>query len=123
MKSKKGLMVLIVACFLFAISFVYAQPQDVYKLHWEGAKLPPTEFTHKKHAEDYKIDCKVCHHKDPNPAEKVAKCISCHDIAEAKNGAPKAETAYHKNCIDCHKKENEGGKAAPTKCNECHKKG
>lgn len=122
MKSKKGLMVLIAASFLFAISFVYAQPQDVYKLHWEGAKFPPVDFTHKKHIENYKVDCKVCHHKDANPAEKAQKCTTCHDIAEAKDNAPKAMDAYHKNCIDCHKKENEAGKAAPTKCNECHKK-
>ncbi|MCS7203327.1 MAG: cytochrome c family protein [Thermodesulfovibrio sp.] len=122
MTSKKGLIVLIAVCFVFVISFVHAQPKDVYMLHWEGAKFPPTEFTHKKHAEDYKIDCKDCHHKDPNPAEKVEKCISCHDIAEAKGGAPKAMDAYHKNCIDCHKKENEAGKSAPVKCNECHKK-
>lgn len=126
MKSKKGLIVLIAACFIFAISFVHAQPQDVYKLHWEGAKFPPTEFNHKKHAENYKIDCKKCHHADANPAEKVMKCIECHDPtgekAAEKGGGIKAMDAYHKNCIDCHKKENETGKSAPTKCNDCHKK-
>lgn len=122
MKSIRGLAVLIAVSFAFAISLVNAQPQDVYKLHWEGAKFPPTEFTHKKHAEDYKIACKECHHKDEDPAKGVKKCISCHDIAEAKGDAPKAMDAYHKNCIDCHKKENEAGKAAPTKCNDCHKK-
>ncbi len=122
MRSKKGLIVLITVCFLFAISLAGAQMQDVYKLHWEGAKFPPVDFTHKKHIEDYKIDCKLCHHKDPNPAQGVQKCISCHDISEPKGNAPKAMDAYHKNCIDCHKAENEIGKAAPTKCNDCHKR-
>ncbi|MEJ5226727.1 cytochrome c3 family protein [Thermodesulfovibrio sp.] len=128
MRSKKGLIILTLAMFLLAISIVYAQqkPQDVYKLHWEGAKFPPTEFNHKKHAENYKIDCKTCHHTDANPAEKATKCIECHDPqgekAAEKGGGIKAMDAYHKQCIDCHKKENEAGKAAPTKCNDCHKK-
>ncbi len=126
MESKKGLIVLIAVCFLFAISIVYAQPKDVYKLHWEGAKLPPTEFNHKNHAENYKIDCKKCHHTDANPAEKATKCTTCHDpageIADEKGGGKKAMDAFHGQCIECHKKENEAGKAAPTKCNDCHKK-
>lgn len=126
MKFKRGFIVLIAVFFVFAISFVYAQPKDVYKLHWEGAKFPPTDFNHKNHAEKYKIDCKHCHHTDPNPAEKVTKCITCHDpsgdIAATKGGGIKGMDAYHKQCIDCHKKENESGKNAPTKCNDCHKK-
>jgi len=122
-KSKKGLIVLIAVTFLFAISFVYAQPQDVYDLKLEGAKFPPVKFSHAKHSTDYKVDCKVCHHKEADPKVKVQKCTDCHDPAEAKNGASKAMDAYHKNCIDCHKKAVEEGKAAPTKCNECHKKG
>lgn len=118
MKSKRGLIVFIAACFLFGITLVYAQ-QDVYELKIEGGKFPPVQFTHAKHVTDYKIDCKVCHHKEADPQVKVQKCVECHDPVEVKNGACKAMEAYHKNCIDCHKKE---GKAAPTKCNECHKK-
>lgn len=128
MGSKKGLIVLTLAIFVLAISLVYAQqkPQDVYKLPPSGGKFPPTEFNHKNHSETYKIDCKLCHHTDSNPAEKATKCHNCHDsageIAAEKGGGMKAMDAYHKLCIDCHKKENEGGKNAPTKCNDCHKK-
>lgn len=120
--TKKGLLVLVAACFLFAISFVYAQLQDVYNLKIEGGKFPPVKFTHAKHSTDYKIDCKVCHHKEADPKAKAQKCTDCHNPAEAKDNVPKAEDAYHKNCIDCHKKEVEAGKSAPTKCHECHKK-
>lgn len=122
MKSKKGLIVLVVACFLFGITLVYAQPQDVYELKLEGGKFPPVQFSHGKHSTDYKVDCKVCHHKEADPKAKAQKCTECHDPAEAKNEACKAMDAFHKNCINCHKKEAEAGKAAPTKCNECHKK-
>lgn len=122
MKGKKGLLVLTVACFLAGIALVYAQPQDVYDLKLEGAKFPPVKFSHAKHSTDYKVDCKVCHHKEADPKVKVQKCVECHDPVEVKNGAVKAMDAYHKTCINCHKKEVEAGKAAPTKCNECHKK-
>jgi len=111
------------ACFLFAISLAYAQqPQDVYDLKLEGAKFPPVKFNHAKHTTDYKVDCKVCHHKEADPKVKAQKCTDCHDPAEVKDGSPKAMDAFHKTCIECHKKQAEAGKAAPTKCNECHKK-
>jgi len=128
MYSKKGLLVVTAVIFLFVVSLVYAQqkPQDVYKLHFEGAKFPHTEFNHKNHVENYKIECKKCHHADKNPAEKVTKCTTCHDpagnIAAEKGGGIKGMDAFHKQCIECHKKENEGGKKAPAKCTECHKK-
>lgn len=128
MRSRKGLLVLSLVIFFFAITLVHGQqkPLDVYKLSPPGAKYPPTEFNHKNHAETYKIDCKHCHHTDPNPNEKVTRCHACHDpageIAAEKGGGLKAMDAYHKQCIDCHRKENEAGKSAPTKCFDCHKK-
>lgn len=122
MIKRKGLVILTLAIFLFAVALVYAQqkPQDVYKLQMEGAKFPPVDFNHKNHFETYKIDCKVCHHTDANPAEKATQCMTCHDPAGEKG--LKAMDAYHNMCINCHKKENEAGKNAPTKCNDCHKK-
>lgn len=123
MKAPKGLIILMTACFLFVISLAYAQqPQDVYDLKLEGAKFPPVKFNHTKHTTDYKVDCKVCHHKEADPKVKAQKCTDCHDPAEVKDGSPKAMDAYHKTCIGCHKQQAEAGKAAPTKCNECHKK-
>lgn len=112
----------IIGGFILVGGLVFAQPAEI-ELKWEGIKFPPVKFSHAKHAVDYKIECKECHHADPAPEKEVKKCIECHDIAQAKDGVLKAMDAYHKNCIECHKKVNaEQGKASPVKCNDCHKK-
>ncbi len=109
-----------------------------YKKHKKGICI----FTHKKHAEDYKISCGSCHHdKDGKPLESlkmgdpVQNCIACHK-KPAKAKVPKGEKwskekkrefhadAIHDNCISCHKtwnKENKS-KAAPASCKGCHPK-
>ncbi len=46
--------------------------------------------------------------------EVTQKCNSCH-TAEAQMDS---KTAFHKNCIDCHKAKEKG----PTGCMDCHKK-
>ncbi|MCG8552792.1 MAG: cytochrome c family protein [Desulfobacterales bacterium] len=103
----------------------------------------PTElvqFTHKKHAEEYKISCGSCHHdKDGKPladlkmGDDVQKCEECHTHVKAKKadktfqGKDKKkpvdimhlESAIHENCIGCHKAE---GLKVGTKCGDCHKK-
>lgn len=88
-------------------------------------KKAAVEFTHKKHAEDYKIKCADCHHvfKDGKnvwkEGDKVDKCSACHTSPTKNQGKTLSlKNAYHKNCQGCHKKEKKG----PTKCNECHPK-
>lgn len=78
----------------------------------------PVVFEHKKHQERVEGKCVTCHHTIKE-GEQPTACRDCHN----KEGAKVAlKDAFHKTCKDCHKKENEAGKKAPVKCNECHKK-
>ncbi len=104
-------------------------------------------FPHKKHIEDFKINCGGCHHdKDKKPlnnlkmGDDVQNCIECHKKAGMIKGkAAKGLTdvqkreyhanAIHDSCKPCHKKNNkEKGldkkdpAAAPTSCVQCHPK-
>lgn len=118
-----------------------------YKEHTKSI----VEFTHKKHAEDYKIGCGECHHDDKGkPIEglkmddDVKSCIECHKIPGTMPGKLKKEMreqkaskedvnakkleyhaeAVHMNCISCHKAHNKKNntKAAPATCTKCHPK-
>ena len=114
---------LVLTSLLLLGSFVSAQkkPAEPMMIKLEGGKLPPVPFSHTSHAEKEKIDCAVCHHKDKD-VNNPQPCVSCHLIKEVKDNAAIAKEAYHKNCITCHKDSAAKGKAAPVKCNECHKK-
>ena len=101
-----------------------------------------SQFTHKKHIEEYKINCGECHHdKDGKPlndlkmGDDVQSCFECHNKPgeikgkKAKGLSKKQKLEYHgnalhMNCIGCHKKYNKENKtkAAPQKCTECHPK-
>lgn len=127
MRLKKVLIGLFSGAFLLGGTYILAQqiPEEC-EIIVEGAKMAPVKLSHAKHVDVYKVDCKVCHHKEEDPNKSVEKCSTCHGLTggtEKAPNAPKNMIAYHKNCIDCHQKINtEQGKAAPTKCNECHKK-
>ncbi|HOJ71102.1 MAG TPA: cytochrome c3 family protein [Syntrophorhabdaceae bacterium] len=123
---KKALFIVLIALVFATIStfsMVSAQKKapEPMSLKIEGGKLPAVSFSHITHTEKTKIECITCHHKDKDP-KNPEPCIQCHLIKEVKDNAPIAKEAYHKNCIDCHKESTAKGKAAPTKCNECHKK-
>ncbi|MEI6205278.1 MAG: cytochrome c7 [Desulfuromonadales bacterium] len=64
------------------------------------AKNGNVAFSHKKHQELVKNDCKKCHEKAPGKIADLGK-----DWA-------------HNTCKKCH---TDGGKG-PTKCGDCHKK-
>lgn len=100
-------------------------------------KFKPVEFTHKKHAEDYKISCGECHHdKDNKPldlkmGDDVQKCSECHNKfkkdKENRKDIMVHENAMHGNCVECHKELNKkagdpkGLKGpAPASCGKCH---
>ena len=100
---------------------------------WPKDKYEPTTLTHKKHATEYKIPCKDCHHvyKDGKnvweEGQAVQKCSECHnvyllgkDLREATEEEKKLSLykAYHDNCKGCHKTQQKG----PVKCTECHAK-
>ncbi|MCG8686305.1 MAG: cytochrome c family protein [Desulfobacterales bacterium] len=121
---------------------VITMESDVYKKRKKSpdAKKPTelVKFTHKKHAEDYKLTCGQCHHdKDGKPladlkmGDDVQKCSECHNRAKAVKkdktfqGKYKKkpvdilhhESALHENCIGCHKTMKV---KAGTKCGDCH---
>lgn len=103
---------------------------------WANPTKAPVEFTHKKHAEDYKIACNECHHvykdgknvwKDTDPVDKCDKCHNEPTIEGEKKLSPEQQKlnlklAFHNNCQGCHqklKKEKPDTKA-PVTCAACH---
>lgn len=138
MAKKTRLLVAILGALSFlAAAVAIAKPAkeapDTVTIDGCQNKKPPPKLLHKKHAEDYKVDCKECHHKTegivPGGEMEVKKCWECHKtpdepdtpICTTKN--PK-KNPFHIQCIGCHKKhrkENEGSKA-PKKCKGCHVK-
>ena len=123
---------------------VIKMENKAYTEHKKGI----VEFSHKKHAEDYKVGCGNCHHDENNTpldnlkeGDNVQNCIECHKIpGERPKGkdVPKLTKqqrleyhaeAIHYNCKDCHKCYNKerGLKSkdpgyAPTSCTKCHPK-
>ena len=107
------------------------------------AKRSPVDFPHSIH---FDYTCKTCHHTwdGENP---ILSCTTsgCHDLTSAHSAEGKLDpellvrtfkTAFHKNCIDCHKEINRKNvrlentysvkssiqKSGPTSCNSCHPK-
>jgi len=86
---------------------------------------PRVPFVHDEHNEKAGIDdCVVCHHsknddgtRDMENSSEGESCSSCHDVKRTDGGTPLMR-AYHRQCIDCHKKEGKG----PVACGQCHKK-
>ncbi len=163
--NKKLLFLLLIAgvAVIFAATGIHAGTKvadmitlesSVYKKRSKGPDNPkrPTklvEFSHRKHAEDYKISCGSCHHDekgqplDLKMGDDVQKCQECHNRAKPKKSEAKFKGTYlgkkkpadimahknalHENCIGCHMKFNmKAGDAtgkkgpAPTKCKACH---
>ena len=112
-----------------APAVIAQQAPDVTVL--KGAPMGGVKFTHAAHAKLVGDKCDTCHHASkPEKAgtAKQEKCQNCHTKVATAPMKTKAQAAFHDpmakkgTCIDCHVKENAGGKKAPTKCNECHKK-
>jgi hypothetical protein len=148
MHLKKGLSLLamsVAVMFLWvALSGAVVECPDDITINTEGwpkDKYEPTKLSHKKHATEYKVQCKDCHHvyKDGKnvweEGQEVQKCSECHnvyklgkDLREASDEEKKLSLykAYHDNCKGCHKKmqkeQKETENKAPVKCAECHAK-
>lgn len=111
---------------------------------FEKHKMGIVEFSHKKHAEEYKAGCGDCHHDDKGEpltalkcTDEVKSCFECHNktgVPKMDKSIPAAERkkqevtfyygAIHANCIDCHKKVKQEKKSekAPVGCIQCHPK-
>jgi nitrate/TMAO reductase-like tetraheme cytochrome c subunit len=105
---------------------------------WTKHTYNLTKLSHKKHQDDYKIECTECHHvyKDKKntwkKGDKVQKCQECHNelTIKGEKKLPEAQQklnlklAFHVNCIDCHKKMKKKDRKKyakiPTSCMKCH---
>ena len=94
---------------------------------WDNHTRGAVTLTHEKHVEEYKIACDSCHHvyqEGKNiwkQGDSVKKCVSCHDPIEAQGNVIKLQSAFHKNCRDCHREMSQEGREAPyRKCTDCH---
>ena len=99
-----GLIIGLSLCFLVMSSHIRAQ-EDTITLECNFGKVT---FSHKLHTS--LASCQDCHHTGLG----TPKCNTCHKEGAAMD----AKTAYHKNCIDCHKEK----EAGPVGCMDCHKK-
>ena len=91
---------------------------SVFKDHRKG----PVTFSHQKHATQYKVLCRECHHVYENRQNvweqgvPVQTCDTCH--REKKDPrVDKLQNAFHKNCRGCHR---DIGKGPYKNCAECH---
>ena len=77
-------------------------------------KYVPVEFDHEMHTEttDY---CTDCHHANTT-YDRIVKCDTCHKPGKAEEGKTNLKKAYHDQCINCHKEQDEG----PQDCGDCH---
>jgi len=136
-----GFMAVAVLVFIAAFAVVAADQKvnDEFEIKaglWPAPTKGPVKFTHKKHAEDYKIACADCHHvyKDGKnvwkQGDQVDRCEKCHTeptIQGEKKLPPDQQKlnlkiAFHDNCQGCHqklKKEKPDTKA-PVTCTGCH---
>jgi hypothetical protein len=96
----------------------------------KGAPMGGVKFDHTSHVK-VAAKCEMCHHasKPEKPLKSPQEsCTDCHTRPPTPPVTTGTQAAFHNPtataglCIDCHKKQNEAGKAAPTKCAECHQK-
>lgn len=83
----------------------------------------PAAFAHDAHNEKAKIeDCVVCHHGgkdgviDKTTSTEGTPCSECHPVVATKAGVTPLQRAWHRQCMDCHRKSGKG----PLACGDCH---
>lgn len=122
MKNRKGWAGVVLLALAAAVGLALAATApDTVPLDKVKDKMAPVVFPHKLHAVDQKFECKICHHKDADPAKAVVSCYNCHKAA-AVDKTPDAKTAFHTRCKGCHTQKQATNPKAPTKCMDCHKK-
>jgi class III cytochrome C family protein len=107
-----------------------AQTAPASPIVLKGAPMGAVMFDHTPHLK-VAGKCEVCHHASkPGKPLKAAQeaCIDCHTSPATPPVTTKLQAAFHNStataglCIDCHKRQNNQGRAAPVKCADCHKK-
>jgi hypothetical protein len=107
-----------------------AQTAPTAPIVLKGAPIGAVKFDHTAHLK-VAGKCEICHHSSkPQKPLKASQeaCTDCHTNPAAQPVTTKLQAAFHNPtattglCIDCHKTQNNQGKAAPVKCADCHKK-
>jgi hypothetical protein len=120
-----GILIVLMIC-----SSAFAQKAPQTPIILKGAPMGAVKFDHTPHAK-VAGKCEACHHasKPEKPLKSAQEaCTDCHThpatppVTTSLQGAFHNPTATAGLCIDCHKKQNAAGKAAPVKCIECHQK-
>lgn len=77
----------------------------------------PATFPHRRHQAWY--GCSACHHvKDQSMT--IDKCGACHEGAVKNSQVDSVRKAAHQLCKECHSREREKGRPAPSSCSVCH---
>lgn len=88
--------------------------------HYE---LAAKKWGHKRHQEEYGVDCRECHHKNTEIEAEPQNCADCHDSGaptgkKAEEGTPpNLADAVHARCGTCHE---EMFAAKAKGCAQCH---
>ncbi len=115
---------------LMISSIAVAQSVPQSPIIIKGAPMGAVKFDHTAHM---KVGgkCDTCHHasKPEKPLKSPQEaCTDCHTKPATPPVTTNLQAAFHNPtataglCIDCHKKQNGAGKAAPVKCADCHQK-
>ncbi len=130
---------------LGVVGYLYPEPTEgaPMRLLFENAG-GKVIFTHKAHAEAYKIPCQQCHHESEHPTEKPQPCVTCHPASYEEGfvqehqgnvdtefcgrchhlemGQSKFDHAAHEElasgCTDCH--HDTDIEPEPGNCADCH---
>ena len=115
MKRVASLVAVIIAV-VFSLGVALAAPPDKMVIDKIKKTKAPVAYDHKAHSAKVP-KCQACHHKDEAGKEQGCAAAKCHG-AKTEGKMVSAKEAFHKQCMDCHKKEKKG----PVKCDECHPK-
>lgn len=118
---KKGLISIgVLAGFILSLLMVsgaFAKDVITYDVPYGKAT-----FTHKKHIDNYKVDCLKCHHTWKKGETTGKLCKECHK-AKTEGKVLSAKEAFHKSCKGCHDDLKKANKpTGPAGCNQCHVK-
>jgi hypothetical protein len=87
------------------------------------AEFARKDWGHKKHSDEFGVDCRSCHHENADIEPEPQNCASCHDSAAPSDGKtprdapPGLADAAHARCASCHEDLFAGGVKS---CGTCH---
>lgn len=127
--NKPAVLFAVVAIALMTVGAALQLPPQA-PIVLKGAPMGAVKFAHVAHLK-VAGKCDICHHasKPLKPLSSPQQaCTDCHTRPPTPPVVTGLPAAFHNAaataglCIDCHRRQNAAGKAAPTKCEECHQK-